>query len=112
MSEESLLDPHHLATCGPAELERSLDLVLEWSDRVSSRRAAAVIAGMAANPHLTFGHGRHYCPGAGLARFEMQALFSQLLTRFPTMRLAVRPEELRSHDDQITGGLLALPVTW
>jgi pentalenolactone synthase len=65
-----------------------------------------------ANAHLTFGHGRHYCPGAGLARIEMQALFAQLLPRFPTMRLAGDPEELRSHDDQITGGLVALPVTW
>jgi pentalenolactone synthase len=64
------------------------------------------------NPHLTFGHGRHYCPGAPLARLEMHALFAQLLPRFPTMRLAVDPERLRSHDDQITGGLVELPVTW
>jgi cytochrome P450 len=64
------------------------------------------------NPHLTFGHGRHYCPGAPLARLEMQALFAQLLPRFPTMRLAVGLEELRSHGDQITGGLVELPVTW
>jgi cytochrome P450 len=64
------------------------------------------------NPHLTFGHGRHYCPGAPLARLEMQALFAQLLPRFPTMRLAVGLDELRSHDDQITGGLVELPVTW
>ena len=68
--------------------------------------------GRATNPHLTFGHGRHYCPGAGLARLEMQALFAQLLPRFPTMRLAAGIEELRSHDDQITGGLVSLPVTW
>jgi cytochrome P450 len=69
-------------------------------------------AGRSANPHLTFGYGRHYCPGAGLARLEMQALFAQLVPRFPTMRLAVDLEDLRSHDDQITGGLVALPVTW
>jgi len=68
--------------------------------------------GRPANPHLTFGHGRHYCPGAGLARLEMQALFSQLVARFPGMRLAVDPEDLRAHDDQITGGLVELPVTW
>jgi len=68
--------------------------------------------GRPANPHLTFGHGRHYCPGAPLSRLEMQALFAQLLPRFPTMRLATRLEDVRSHDDQITGGLVALPVTW
>jgi pentalenolactone synthase len=68
--------------------------------------------GRPAVPHLTFGHGRHYCPGAGLARMEMNALFTQLLPRFATMRLAGRLQDLRGHDDQITGGLVALPVTW
>jgi pentalenolactone synthase len=65
-----------------------------------------------ANPHLTFGYGRHYCPGAGLARMELQALLTQLVPRFPTMRLAADLADLRAHDDQITGGLVALPVTW
>lgn len=65
-----------------------------------------------ANSHLTFGYGRHYCPGAGLARLEMLALFSQLIPRFPTLRLAADLADLRSHEDQITGGLVALPVTW
>src|SRR5438552_15881563 len=37
--------------------------------------------------HLSFGHGSHYCLGAPLARIELQAVFSQLLTRVPTMRL-------------------------
>jgi len=65
-----------------------------------------------ANAHLTFGHGKHYCAGASLARMEMQALFAQLVPRFPTLRLAVGVQQLRSHRDQITGGLVALPVTW
>jgi pentalenolactone synthase len=65
-----------------------------------------------ANPHLTFGYGRRYCAGASLARLEMQALFGQLIPRFPTMRLAVDLTDLRAHDDLITGGLVALPVTW
>src|SRR6185312_13274531 len=65
-----------------------------------------------ANPHLTFGYGRHYCPGAGLARMELQALLTQLVPRFPTLRLAADLADLRAHDDQITGGLVALPVTW
>jgi cytochrome P450 len=65
-----------------------------------------------ANPHLTFGYGRHYCPGAGLARMELQALLTQLVPRFPMMRLAADLADLRAHDDQITGGLVALPVAW
>jgi cytochrome P450 len=40
------------------------------------------------NPVLTFGAGIHYCLGAPLARFEGQIVFSQLLARFPALRLA------------------------
>jgi pentalenolactone synthase len=64
------------------------------------------------NQHVTFGHGRRYCPGAGLARLEMTALFEQLLPRFPNLRLAVDLDQLRSHDDLVTGGLVELPVAW
>jgi cytochrome P450 len=62
--------------------------------------------------HLTFGHGRHYCIGAPLARIELQAVFSQLIPRFPAMRLAVPPGELRLNSDVLTGGLAELPVSW
>ena len=62
--------------------------------------------------HLSFGHGAHYCLGAPLARIELQAVFSQLLARFPGMRLAVPVEELRVRSDALTGGLTKLPVEW
>lgn len=62
--------------------------------------------------HLTFGHGARYCIGAPLARIELRAVFSALLQRFPTMRLAVPVEELRIRSDVLTGGLVDLPVTW
>ena len=62
--------------------------------------------------HLSFGHGAHYCLGAPLARIELQAVFSQLLARFPTMRLAVPVEQLRVRSDTVTGGLTKLPVDW
>ncbi|MBV8541077.1 MAG: cytochrome P450 [Pseudonocardiales bacterium] len=65
------------------------------------------------NPHLTFGHGPHFCPGASLARIELRTLFSALLDRFPTLRLAVPVESLRGRDELLTGGLVAeLPVMW
>ncbi|MDQ2789863.1 MAG: cytochrome P450 [Actinomycetota bacterium] len=64
------------------------------------------------NPHLTFGHGAHFCPGAPLARIELQALFEMLPARFPTLRLAVPVEELRTKTNLIFGGLTELPVTW
>ncbi|HZE37223.1 MAG TPA: cytochrome P450 [Stackebrandtia sp.] len=64
------------------------------------------------NTHVGFGHGMHYCIGAPLARIELRSVFSQLIPRFPSMRLAVGVEELEWHDDQLTGGIKALPVTW
>lgn len=64
------------------------------------------------NPHLTFGHGTHFCIGAPLARMELQALFGTLFHRFPTLRLAVPAEDLRRRSNMLTGGLHELPVTW
>jgi pentalenolactone synthase len=64
------------------------------------------------NPHLSFGYGRHYCIGAGLARIELQVALSALATRFPGLRLAVRPDELKLRSTATAGGLTCLPVTW
>ncbi|GAA1707015.1 cytochrome P450 [Fodinicola feengrottensis] len=65
-----------------------------------------------ANQHMSFAHGAHFCIGASLARIELQEVFSVLLNRFPTLRLAVPVEELRLRKDALTGGLMGLPVTW
>lgn len=73
-------------------------------DRVDVTRSASA--------HLTFGHGARYCIGAPLARMELQVVFSQLIPRFPTMRLAVPIEDLTLRQDVLTGGLTTLPVTW
>ncbi|GAB3879283.1 cytochrome P450 [Kibdelosporangium lantanae] len=64
------------------------------------------------NPHLSFGHGIRYCLGAPLARVELREVFTQLVTRFPGMRLAVPAEEVRQKSEQLTAGLVELPVTW
>jgi cytochrome P450 len=64
------------------------------------------------NPHLSFGYGRYYCIGASLARIELQAALSALATRFPGLRLAVRPDELQLRSTAVPGGLTCLPVTW
>ncbi|MEO6084592.1 MAG: cytochrome P450 [Umezawaea sp.] len=66
----------------------------------------------APNAHLTFGHGKHYCVGASLARLELHLLFRALIERFPGMRLAVPVDELPAREDAVAGGLTALPVTW
>ncbi|WP_218032087.1 cytochrome P450 [Dictyobacter kobayashii] len=64
------------------------------------------------NPHLTFGYGSHFCIGAPLARIELQAVFARLLSRFPTLRLAIPLEDIRFRNHVLTGGLFELPVIW
>ncbi|GAA2622416.1 hypothetical protein GCM10010307_06900 [Streptomyces vastus] len=58
------------------------------------------------------GPGGRYCLGAPLARIELQAVFTQLVTRLPTLRLADAVEELTMRRDTLTGGLAELPVRW
>ncbi|WP_369386903.1 cytochrome P450 [Streptomyces sp. CG1] len=47
------------------------------------------------NPHLAFGHGIHFCPGAALARAELQIALGTLLTRLPGLRLAIPDDEIQ-----------------
>ncbi len=61
------------------------------------------------NPHLSFGHGPHFCLGAQLARVQMRALFGQLLGRTRTLELTGEPALLRSSFQR---GVKRLPVTW
>jgi cytochrome P450 len=63
--------------------------------------------------HLAFGHGIHQCLGQQLARVEMRVAFPALVTRFPTLRLAVPPEDVPLRDDlSPIFGAHRLPVTW
>ncbi|RZT84825.1 cytochrome P450 [Pseudonocardia sediminis] len=61
---------------------------------------------------LSFGGGHHYCAGAQLARYELQALVEVLRTDHPDARLAVSRSELRAVSPAGIGGsrLAALPV--
>jgi len=62
--------------------------------------------------HVTFGYGARYCIGAALARIELKTVLAQLISRFPSMYLAVDPATLTVRGDVFTGGLVELPVSW
>lgn len=66
----------------------------------------------AENPHIAFGHGRHYCLGAPLARLQLEVGMTALLAAFPTLRLAVPEDEIEWTTGQFIRGPLALPVRW
>lgn len=62
--------------------------------------------------HLAFGHGVHQCLGQQLARIEPRIGFAALLNRFPTLRLAVPPEDIPLRTNRGIYGVDALPVAW
>ncbi|MFD6157337.1 cytochrome P450 [Nocardia sp. NPDC060256] len=63
--------------------------------------------------HLGFGHGIHQCLGQQLARVELRTALPALMSRFPTLRLAVPANEVRMRPDGIgVCGVRQLLVTW
>lgn len=73
-------------------------------DRLDLHRKAA--------GHLAFGHGPHQCLAQQLARVEMSVAFPALLTRFPSLRVAVPREEVPLRVSTNVYGVQSLPVTW
>ncbi|MFE0178382.1 cytochrome P450 [Streptomyces sp. NPDC059002] len=62
--------------------------------------------------HMAFGHGIHHCLGAPLARMTLRIALPALLRRFPGLRLAVPPEDLRYKAPTGIYGVETLPVAW
>ncbi|MBE1469975.1 cytochrome P450 [Kibdelosporangium phytohabitans] len=65
-----------------------------------------------ARRHLGFGAGIHQCLGQQLARVEMRIGYTRLFERFPTLRLAIPPEEVVMRDTAVVYSAQALPVAW
>ncbi|GHG52424.1 cytochrome P450 [Streptomyces griseocarneus] len=63
-------------------------------------------------PHLSFGHGPHFCLGSMLARLESEIILSSLIARFPKLRLAEPLEDIRWQRSALIRGPENLPVTW
>jgi cytochrome P450 len=78
--------------------------VFEEGDRLMVDRTGA--------PHLGFGHGPHYCPGAALARMELQVLLTQLLRRLPGLRLATPAAEIDWTGDSLARTPRSLLLAW
>ncbi|MGW0879961.1 cytochrome P450 [Streptomyces sp. NPDC002671] len=63
-------------------------------------------------PHMTFGWGGHRCIAVPLAMAELEVAIGRLVERFPGLRLAVPPEEVRWDTKTIRRFPLELPVAW
>jgi cytochrome P450 len=70
-------------------------------------RPAELDVARPARKHLSFGHGIHFCPGAGLARVEAEVGLSRLLLRFPDLGA---DGEARHRAAGVMRALQALPV--
>jgi cytochrome P450 len=60
--------------------------------------------------HLSFGHGPHFCLGAGVARLVATIGLSTLFDTFPGLELAVPADELQPLPTFIMNGHRSLPV--
>ncbi|MFJ2729796.1 cytochrome P450 [Streptomyces collinus] len=65
-----------------------------------------------AEGHMAFSYGNHMCPGANLARMQLDVVFRTLFTRIPGLRLAAPADALPYMFDAHAYGLHELPVTW
>ncbi|MFJ2193890.1 cytochrome P450 [Kitasatospora sp. NPDC087861] len=63
-----------------------------------------------ATRHLAFGHGIHHCLGAQLGRLQAEVAFSELLRRFPALRLAEPAAAAQWQENPRHRGLLSLRV--
>ncbi|MFJ3234034.1 cytochrome P450 [Streptomyces sp. NPDC086787] len=60
--------------------------------------------------HLAFGRGSHFCLGSHLSHLEIEAAFSSLARRLPTLRLDVDPDDIKW--GALMRSPVKLPVSW
>jgi cytochrome P450 len=78
-------------------------------DPARFQRAAELDTSRTDNPHLAFGHGRHFCLGAPLARLESEVALGALLHRYEGITVACEVSAL-SWRRSFQRGLESLPV--
>jgi cytochrome P450 PksS len=62
------------------------------------------------NRHLSFGTGIHFCLGHQLARIEAMAALEALFTRWPKLKLATTPSQIRYQRRPGLRSVVSLPV--
>jgi cytochrome P450 len=62
------------------------------------------------NRHISFGTGIHFCLGHQLARIEGMCALQALFTRWPRLRLAVAPDQIRWRERPGLRSIAKLPV--
>jgi cytochrome P450 len=62
------------------------------------------------NRHISFGTGIHFCLGHQLARIEAACALQALLTRWPKLKLAVEPSQVRWRRRPGLRSIARLPV--
>ncbi len=94
---DPILPEHQVANRDESVFERGWELDLHRTDP---------------QPHLSLGWGGHRCLGARLAGLEIESTLRALLTRFPTLDLAVAPAEVEWSTVTMLRSPAKLPVTW
>ena len=65
-----------------------------------------------ADDHIAFGQGTHFCPGAMLARKEMNLAYSKLFARLTNIQLAAGKNDLTHWPNLVLRGLKSLHITF
>jgi cytochrome P450 len=90
-------------------------LLLSWSsgNRDSARYPDADRLDLDRHPAgiMSFGYGLHRCIGVPLAKMQIEIGLTRLLSRYPDLRLAVDPSEIRWENSSLLRSLIALPVS-
>ena len=63
-------------------------------------------------PHLSLGFGEHYCMGANLAQMQLALAVETLVRRYPNLRLAIPPEDVRWSEASFMRSVESLPLAW